>query len=372
MSSRTGFRLIQLGAILLRAPRLIFKRRQQPQSPKRILVIHQLLLGDALMATGLLAHLRDKYPDAEIDVAGPPFLAGLYQSKPYNVSFIGFTPKNWRSFFSIWKQPNYDLALPVLDNRFSWTAFAIGARWIKGFANTKTNYKDIPFNELIPIPNQATSITDMMSLLSGSHSTLTFDPSQWPAPQHKTFELPSKPYVVLHLGASTPLKFWPSENWLRLAKGMEKLGFTPVWSAGPNELALVQAADPCGKFHSFGGKLDLAQLWHLIENATLLVSPDTGITHIAKHTATPTIALFGPGSELLAGRGEFFHDSPYHTLATNIVCRNHHNFFKRDVTWVQHCKHNINTCPHNAECIKSLPFDRVYQECCKLLGIPKS
>ena len=41
-------------------------RRRRPQVPRRILVLHYLLLGDTLMVTALLAKLRAQFPSAEI------------------------------------------------------------------------------------------------------------------------------------------------------------------------------------------------------------------------------------------------------------------------------------------------------------------
>ena len=37
-------------------------RRRAPAGPRRILVLHHLLLGDTLMLTALLAKLREQYP----------------------------------------------------------------------------------------------------------------------------------------------------------------------------------------------------------------------------------------------------------------------------------------------------------------------
>jgi hypothetical protein len=51
-----------------------------PETVQRILVLHQFLLGDALMATSLLAKLRERYPAAEIILACPQGQVGLYQA----------------------------------------------------------------------------------------------------------------------------------------------------------------------------------------------------------------------------------------------------------------------------------------------------
>ena len=57
------------------------------------------------------------------------------------------------------------------------------------------------------------------------------------------------------------------------------------------------------------GALDLAQLWHLLAGAELLVAPDTGVAHLGRIVGAPTVTLFGPGSALLCGAGDFWRDA---------------------------------------------------------------
>lgn len=368
MSSRLQFRLLQLGALFIKAPGLLFKRKYIAD-PKRILVIHQLLLGDALMATGLLAQLRKQFPNSDIVVAGPPLLNSVYSSHPYQVEFIPFNPKNWRTFFSLWREKTFDHAYVVLDNRFSWTAFAIGCRNIIGYQNTKKSYKDVPFSHLLPFPNQQTSIVEIMSgLVDGQEDALEFQPHQWPSPESKPYQQPNKPYVVMHIGASTPLKHWHNSLWLELARNIESLGYQPVWSAGPGEGKQIEAIDPQGLFPSYAEKLNLAQMWHLIKNAALLVCPDTGISHIAKHTFTPTICLFGPGNKALAGYSVFFAKAPFLALDSKPDCRNQHTFFKRQIDWVQHCKRSVKQCPYQGKCTKDIKFETVLSSVQEILS----
>src|SRR5471030_2763984 len=52
----------------------------RPLDPGKILVIHELLLGDTLMLAPLLAALRWQYPRAEVFVAANPMYAELFSS----------------------------------------------------------------------------------------------------------------------------------------------------------------------------------------------------------------------------------------------------------------------------------------------------
>jgi len=76
-----------------------------------------------------------------------------------------------------------------------------------------------------------------------------------------------------------------------------------IWSGGKGEIQIVAEVDPTGKYPSYAGQLDLPQLWQLIQNAALLVAPDTGVAHLGRVTGTPASYSLAPGptSSLAAG-----------------------------------------------------------------------
>src|SRR6185436_19368010 len=115
---------------------------------------------------------------------------------------------------------------------------------------------------------------------------------------------------VLHVETSNPLRHWEEAKWLELAGQLAARGLSPVWSAGPEGEAMLSAIDPEGRFPALGHRLDLAQLWHLVADAALLVCPDTSVMHLGRLAGTPTVALFGPSSSILFGPGEFFRGMP--------------------------------------------------------------
>ena len=98
---------------------------------------------------------------------------------------------------------------------------------------------------------------------------------------------------MLHLGASSPHKLWPAERWVAIRDWAEARGLHVVLSAGRGEEALsrpwIRRAGA-----AVAARLDLAQLWDLLQNAAFLVCPDTGIAHLARLVGVPTVALYGP------------------------------------------------------------------------------
>lgn len=334
-------------------------RRKAPANPRRILIAHHLLLGDTLMLTPLLAKLRERHPDAEIVMTAPKAIAPLYEKRPYGVLAIPYDPREPSTFQALYALRDFDLAFVPGDNRYSWLARALGAKWIIAHAGDRPAYKNWPVDSLIPYPARPGAWGDMVADLAPGPDPTPYHSEDWPKPSYSEFQLPAVPYCVLHVGASTPLKQWNQEKWLALADHLTHLGYSVAWSGGKGEEKYINVIDPQKKYSSYAGKLTLPQLWHLIQNTSLLVCPDTGIAHLGRLAGTPTITLFGPGSDVICGAGNFWQDAPYRAItAANFHCRNQHKLFRRTVDWVQRCGRGPKECK-TPECMHAIPLDRV-------------
>jgi len=330
--------------------------RVRPESPQRILVAHHLLLGDTLMLTPLLAKLRARWPAADIAMTVPTSVAPLYGGRPFGVRVLPWDPRALdRTLFD---EPAFDLAIVPGDNRFAWLAAALRARWIVAFAGDRPWSKSLAIDEQLPYPGTPGAWGDMVAQLVSGPAPASYRAADWPAPACAPFARPASPYAVLHVGASSPLKQWLPERWSALADALVARGLTPVWSAGPGEVAAIDAADPAQRFARFAGTLSLAQLWHLVADAALLVAPDTGIAHMGRLTWTPTVTLFGPGSAVICGPGDFWRDAPYRAVTVEAFpCRDQHVLFRREIAWVQRCGRTLGQCsrPRCMEAIALAP-----------------
>jgi len=351
-------------------PRLIVRRRR-PESIRRILVAHHLLLGDTIMLAGLLKKLRRDYPAAGIDVLVPVAWLPIFAGAPYGVRALPYDPRSLASQRELLACGPYDWALVPADNRWSWVASAMGARWITAFAGGPGGSKDWPVDEHVAWPTTAEAWGDIASRLAPGQEPAPFVLGEWPAPGQSAdaAALPAVPYAVLHLGASSPHKLWPAGHWRALAEALDVAGVRVVWSAGPRELDLVRAVDAEGRFVSMAGKLDLAGLWHLLAGAAVLVSPDTGVAHLARLTGTPAVVLFGPGSPIISGPGRFWRDSPFAVVwVEGIPCRDQNLLFERPLPWVRHCWRSVAECG-NPRCIQQIDENQVVQAVERVAGI---
>ena len=365
MSSRFGSRLAIVTHALLRR---LGGSRVRPASPRRILIAHHLLLGDTLMLTPLLAKLRERFPEAEVTMAVPHACAALYTGRPYGVRALGWDPRDPPSVRRLLRERGFDLALIPGDNRHAWLAQAMGARWIVAFGGDRPPYKSRLVDELRSYPQTPGAWFDMTAALIDGAPPAAYDPADWTVPASTPFASPAAPYCVLHVGASSPLKLWEPERWRALAAHLRTRGRRIAWSAGPGEEALVEACAPFPADQVSAGRLDLAQLWHLLRGADLLVAPDTGVAHLGRIAGTPTIALFGPGSAQLAGTGEFWRDSSYRALTVSpFPCRDQHVLFKRELAWIRICKRTLAECPA-PRCMQAIGVDSAVAACDELLA----
>ena len=104
---------------------------------------------------------------------------------------------------------------------------------------------------------------------------------------------------------------------------------------------------------NLAGLTSLAETAAIIKRATLLISGDSGVLHLGFGLGTPTVSLFGPGiAKKWAPRG------PQHLVLN-------HQLPCSPCTRFGHTQ----KCTHNAECIKGITSDEVFQTA--LLLLPK-
>lgn len=367
--------------ICLALARRMRRRRPSEQYPvRRLLVAHYLLLGDTILLAPLLAKLASSYPEAERILLARPAVVPLFEGRPWGFRALPYDPRDFSTLLPLLQSGPFDLACVLGDNRYAWLARAIGARWIVGFGDDRPAWKNWMLDVAHVFPASPASLADIMANLVPGPEPTPFRPGAWPAPLFSASALPEGCYVVLHVGASTPLKLWSPERWMALAEALLSDGLTPVWSAGPGEATYVDHIDPGRRYRRYCGTLDLAGLWQLLAGARLLVCPDTGVAHLGKVVGVPTVALFGPGSADIYGAGSFWCAAPYRAMvAPDIPCRNQNLLFRRQIDWVRRCGRSVDACLRASagltqdgeatSCMSAIALDQVL-EACRQLAVP--
>ena len=259
MASRWPIRLLSAGLAAWHAG-FGLRGRLQPKMPRRILIAHHLLLGDTIMLAPLLKKLRQQYPEAEIVMTCRPAFAAMFDARPYEVRVVPFDPRQAGTFWDLYRVRGFDLALLPADNRFSWLARALDARWIVGFEGDRPAYKNWLVDEFRRYPAHAMALGDLIGeCLVDGPPPQPYTPADWPL-QRLRIRPSGAPYCVLHVGASTPLRHWEPQKWRELVSRLQENRVNTVISAGPGEESwsdrsirkaacrLIQAPFPCPRF----------------------------------------------------------------------------------------------------------------------------
>ena len=130
-------------------------------------------------------------------------------------------------------------------------------------------------------------------------------------------------HLVISPAASKAERNWLPERYAALADHAYQQGFAVYICGGPTplerDLAAAIEQHASAPLHNLVGKTNLKQLLALLEQATLVVAPDTGPAHMAVTVGTPVIGLYGHSNPARTG--------PY--LSRDYVVEVYHDELKR-------------------------------------------
>lgn len=254
-----------------------------------ILFVTATRIGDAVLSTGLLAQLIERYPDARLTIAAGPVAAPLFRRVPGLERLIIVTKKRHaRHWLALWRDivlRRWDLAIDLRGSALTWVIPArhrrIGA---KGDPRQHRVVQLARLFDLDPPPA----------------------PRLWlgPAERAKGEALVPAGTPVLGIGptANWRGKEWPAERFAALAQrltapGAPLAGARIAIFAAPHEraaaLPLVEAIPPA-RLIEVTGEADLLAVAAALDRLRLFIGNDTGLMHMAAAIGTPTLGLFGP------------------------------------------------------------------------------
>ena len=139
-----------------------------------------------------------------------------------------------------------------------------------------------------------------LSLLSllGIHDTtpaFPFTSIESPAARRVNGETGGR-YALLNPGAAWPNKRWPPDRLAALARALHErhqLKSAVLWGPGERELADAVVSGAAGAA-LLVPQTTIADVMALTRGAAVMVSGDTGPTHIAAAVGTPLVGIYGP------------------------------------------------------------------------------
>ena len=98
---------------------------------------------------------------------------------------------------------------------------------------------------------------------------------------------------LIGLGSNSPLKNWPVERFVEVAKAMNKLGMKVAIIDHEKDTKLIDefAAEYGDKFFNLGIEADLPRLFVLIKHSFMVIANDTSFVHLAIALRAPSICI---------------------------------------------------------------------------------
>ena len=343
---------------------------------KTIAISKYLGMGSIIQATPLIQTLKANYPDAKIIFITDNSNRVLLQHISSIDEILTVNDKNiftlfgsiFKLLFHLWKnRPDVFINLEIYSTISSLiTTFSLSTNRF-GFFKSDKKYRLGLYTHMMYF-NQKSPISEVYlqfaRLLKCKNIVLSLDKIELNEEEKKNSELyfhqqniEKNKYIVVNPNASDLRieRRWPAENFIHLLKKMseEFQDYKLVLIGSKGEADFVHSISSTIKIEKVidtAGKLSLVNLIHLIKNAALLVTNDTGPMHIGFSQGTNTVAMFGPCSPDQYGKSE-----NAHLIYKNVYCSPCvHEFF-------------IPPCKGNNQCMKLITVDEVWKEIKKAL-----
>lgn len=289
------------------------------ENPESILIIRLSAMGDVVMASPLIALLRNKYPDARLVWLAQPEVAPLLQANR-ELSEVIIWPKNaWRDLWqrrqywqlakAFWafrkrlRRYRFDCALDMQgllkSGIWAWMSGAktrIGLGSKEGSAYLMTKVLQKPENSPV-LGSEYRYLASQLALdLSRyrMHVALSQEDQRWAEDVLQAERLKTQICVICPF-TTRPQKHWFETRWIALAQALlAKKDCSVVLLGGPGDLAAARSfLEKLPQLTSLVGKISLRQAAAMIARSHLLIGVDTGLTHMGIAAGIPTIALFG-------------------------------------------------------------------------------
>jgi ADP-heptose:LPS heptosyltransferase len=290
---------------------------------KRFAVFRALYLGDMLCIIPAIRALKNAFPDSSISLIGLPWQNDFTKRfGHYFDRFIEFPgwpglpeqhvdPKKVVEFLYRIQNENFDIVLQMQGHGAITNSMCMlwGPKKVTGLRKPNDYCPD---EKLFPVSEddehevlRYLKLTNALDLPSCG-TQLEFPLLQEELARFNTIceklKLSPNNYICLHPGARDPKRRWPAENFSQIGNTLAAQGHTIVLTGSDVERDLLEQLSnqmqyPVVNTVDLLPSVSLGDLACFIKYATLLISNDTGVSHIAAALETPSVVIFSPFSD---------------------------------------------------------------------------
>lgn len=260
--------------------------------PFRILFVTANRIGDAVLASGVLARLIDAHPGARVTVACGALPAPLFADLPglERVHVMVKRPRggHWLALWAAVAGHRWDIVVDLRGAVFAWTILA--ARRMVARTETRREHRVAELGRQLGLGEPPA-------------------PRLWVSPERDR-------RIVATLGTGAPIlavgpaanwgaKQWPAERFaetvrrLTASGGMLRDARVAVLAAANERATVAPVLDavPPERRIDLVGHPDLLDLFAILGHCAFYIGNDSGLMHLAAAAGIPTLGLFGPSPE---------------------------------------------------------------------------
>ncbi|WP_438332210.1 lipopolysaccharide heptosyltransferase I [Burkholderia pseudomallei] len=291
-------------------------------SVQKILIVRVSSLGDVVHNMPVIADIRRRHPDAQIDWLVEEGFADLVRLVDGVRDVLPFSLRRWRKRLSAsqtWREirafrrrlaeERYDLVIDCQGLiKTAWVA-----SWARGPLVGLGNRTDgagyewpvrFFYDRRVPIAPRTHVVERSRQLVAaalGDPAPAPGEPIDFGLDTHGAaralaaldLNLPV-PYVVFVHATSRADKQWPDEAWTGLGEALVRRGASLVlpWGSDAERATSERLAKAFGAAAIVPPKLSLPAVVGLVDGAAATVGVDTGLVHIAAALKRPTVELY--------------------------------------------------------------------------------
>jgi ADP-heptose:LPS heptosyltransferase len=290
-------------------------RKLEEIKPQRIVILRALQLGDLICSVPAFRAIRKALPTTLITLIGLPWASSFVKRFSHYfddfIEFPGFpgfperVPQLNRipAFLAEMQNQGFDLAFQMQGSGAISNPLVelFGAQRSAGFYLPGQYVPDedlfIPYPVHISEVNRHLQLVESLGVAKqGDHKEFTLDQSDWDDFEKlcKDYNLETGSYAVIHPGARSIERRWPTSWFAAVADGLVKRDLRIILTGTSEEAHITSAvaSQMRAPVTDLSGKTSLGSLAILLNHSRLLVSNDTGVSHIADALQIPSIVLF--------------------------------------------------------------------------------
>jgi heptosyltransferase-2 len=269
----------------------------------RILVVRGGAIGDFIMTLPAIGALRERWPEAHIEILGYPHIIEMAQGRYYADAVRSIDAKPMAGFFIpggildpglMEYFGDFDLVISYLFDPDSIFANNVRRCGVKQIVEASPRPGELHAAEHYCKPLESLAI-----YVEQPAPRLFPNEADREAASHFLRHTGREKIVAVHPGSGSEKKNWPPDRLAAVCRWLvDELAAQLLVVHGEADERAVSALRELTVPRPFIGAsgLKLMELAAVLERCALFVGNDSGITHLSAAVGTPTVAVFGPAS----------------------------------------------------------------------------